>query len=58
MVVNDLDIRGAGCHSQPLKTDLPLVIDANAVLVFSIPLQGFESVTRQCGNIPKLDSRF
>jgi len=58
MVVNNLDIRGAGSPSQPLKADPPLVIDANAVLTFSIPFQCFESVAWQGSEIPEFDSRF
>jgi len=41
-----LDIRWTRYPSGPLKADPPLVIDANAVLALSIPLQGFEPVFR------------
>jgi hypothetical protein len=57
MVIDDLNIRGTGSPSQPVKADPPLVIDANTVLALSIPLQGFESVARQGSKIPELDSR-
>jgi hypothetical protein len=58
MVVNDLDIRWTECPSGPLKADSPLVIDANAVPSLSVTLQGFESVSRECSEVPELDSRF
>jgi len=58
MVVNNLDIRWTGSPCKPSKADPPLIIDANAVLAFSIPLQGFESVAWQGSEIPELHSRF
>jgi hypothetical protein len=58
MVVNNLDIKWAGRASGPLKTDPPLIVDANAVLALTVTFQRFESVTRQRTNIFKLNSCF
>ena len=35
----------------PLETDPPLVVDTNAVLAPSVPLQGLEAVPGQCGKV-------
>jgi len=47
MIVHDLDIARAARPFRPLETDSPLIIDADAVLTFSIAFQRFKSVSRQ-----------
>jgi hypothetical protein len=42
VIVNDFDIDGAVLG--PDEADAPLLIDANAVLPFSIALQGLETI--------------
>ena len=58
MVVNNLNVCWAGGPAPPLKTNSPLVIDANAVLTLSVALQSFESVARQRTEISEFDSCF
>jgi len=42
VVINDFHMDGIAAG--PLKTDAPLIVDANAVLAFAIAFQGPESV--------------
>lgn len=42
MIVNDLHVMGIALS--PFKTDTPLNIDPDAVLIFSFPRQFFEMV--------------
>jgi hypothetical protein len=58
MIINNFDVRWAGCISRPFKTNTPLVVDADAVLSFTITLQCFKTITRQRGEISKLGGRF
>jgi hypothetical protein len=47
VIVDDLDIEWAGRSIRPLEAKSPLVIDANAVLVFSVSQQNLEMVAGQ-----------
>jgi hypothetical protein len=51
MVINDLDIDRAGRAAGPLKTDPPLVVDADAVLTLPIALERFQPIARQSDEI-------
>src|SRR6516225_8531105 len=44
MVINNLNIDRAGRAAGPLKTDPPLIVDADAVLALPIALEGFQPV--------------
>jgi hypothetical protein len=44
MVINNLDIDRAGRATWPLKTDPPLVVEADAVLALAFAPQGFQPV--------------
>jgi hypothetical protein len=57
-VINDLDTSRTRGPCRPLEADPRLIIDANAVLPFSVTLQGFEPVARQSAQILKLYRRF
>ncbi len=49
MVVHNLDI--VGIPVSPHKTNAPLIVDANAVLPFSISLQRFQVIARRRSQI-------
>src|SRR5437870_7400956 len=53
MIIDDLDILRTRRLVRPLETDSPLIINANAVLPFSIASKCFETITRQCRKIPE-----
>jgi hypothetical protein len=46
VVIDNLDIDWAGRAMAPLKTDPPLVVDADAMLTLPIALQCFQPVAR------------
>ena len=43
VIIDDLD--GIRPRWRPAEADAPLVVDADAVLPFPIPLQGFQTIT-------------
>ncbi len=45
MIVHDLD--GIRPRWRPAETNAPLLVDANAVLPFPIPFQGFHTIARR-----------
>jgi hypothetical protein len=45
VVVDDLNILSS--RTRPAKADAPLVVDADAVLAPSLPLQRFQMITQQ-----------
>src|SRR5437867_10418629 len=47
VIIDNLDVRRARRSSRPLKTDAPLIVDADAVLPLPIALQRFEPVAGQ-----------
>ena len=49
MIIDYLDIEGVAVT--PHKTDSPVIVDANAVLIFSRALECFETVSRRRGQI-------
>jgi hypothetical protein len=51
MVINNLDIDRAGRATWPLKTDPPLVVDADAVLALAFAPQGFQPIAGQSEEI-------
>ena len=53
MIIDDFDILRTRRLVRPLETDSPLIINANAVLPFSIASKCFETITRQCRKIPE-----
>jgi hypothetical protein len=57
MVINNFHVGWAGCLFGPFKTDPPLVIDADAVLAFSVSFQGFKAVAGQYGKVSKHNGR-
>jgi hypothetical protein len=44
VVIHDLNV--VGVSGSPFKTNSPLDIDSNAVLAFSVPVEGFQMVRR------------
>jgi len=44
VIIDDFDVHRARRSIRPLKTDAPLIIDADAVLPLPIALEGFEPV--------------
>ena len=52
MVINDFHIERIPVL--PLKTDTPLLIDPNAVLAFTVPLEGLELICRGHHEIPEI----
>src|ERR1700730_13609971 len=53
VIIDNLDIRRARRPIRPLKTNAPLIVDADAVLPLPIALQRFEPVARQRRQIMK-----
>src|SRR5258708_39956980 len=53
VIIDNFDIRRARRPIRPLKTNAPLIVDANAVLPLPIALQRFEPVARQRRQITK-----
>src|SRR6267378_3732528 len=53
VIIDNLDVRRAMRSIRPLKTDAPLIVDADAVLPLAIALQRFEPVARQRREIMK-----
>lgn len=51
MVVDDLD--EARTERSPDEADTVLVVNADAVLAFSIPAEGFEAVVGRCPEVSK-----
>jgi hypothetical protein len=51
VVINDLDIRGAGFSLGPCETNPPLIVDADAVLSFSFALERLKPIARQSGEV-------
>jgi hypothetical protein len=47
VIIDDLDIDGAGRAVRPFEADPPLIIDADAVLPLTVALERFQPVTRQ-----------
>src|SRR5438105_4659179 len=47
VIIDNFDVRRARRSIWPLKTDAPLIVDADAVLAFPITLQRFEPVAGQ-----------
>ena len=58
MIVDDLNVDRADRASRPLKTDPPLIVDADAVLALPVTAQGLETVARQCGKVLQTLRRF
>ena len=54
MIVHDFNV--VRVAFAPVKTDSPLVVDANAVLSLSSAFQGFEPVARRHGHLPQFRS--
>jgi hypothetical protein len=55
MVINNLHIRRTGRTLSPLEADPPLIINADAVLSFSVSPQRLKTVAGQDGKIPQSD---
>src|SRR6267378_3234013 len=53
VIIDNLDVRRARGSIRPLKTDAPLIVDADAVLPLPIALQRFEPVPGQRRQIMK-----
>src|SRR3990172_1391099 len=53
VIIDNLDVRRARRSIWPLKTDAPLIVDADAVLPLPIALQRFEPVAWQRRQITK-----
>ena len=51
MIINNLDIDGAGGAFGPFKANPPLVVDADAVSALSVALEGFQPVAGQGGKV-------
>jgi len=58
MVIDNLHVRRTGRTVSPVETHPPLIIDADAVLSFSVSLQDLKTVAGQHGKIPQSNSRF
>jgi hypothetical protein len=58
MVIDNLDMSWAGGTFRPFEANPPLIVDANAVLAFSISSQHFKTVAGQHGEISQLNGRF
>ena len=56
MVVRDFDLRSSAFR--PDKNHTPLVIDADAVLSFSVAPQGFESMGRRDAKVSERRRRY
>jgi len=54
MVIDDGDFGGAGVG--PFEDDSPLIVDADGVEAFQIPLEGFEAITGRHGHVGRLAS--
>jgi hypothetical protein len=54
MIVGDLDAIGTAIL--PDETDAPLVVDPDAMLAGSVPLQGFQMIARRRGQVAQLFS--
>jgi hypothetical protein len=55
MVINNLHVGRTGGAFRPVEADSPLIVDADAVLAFSISSQHFKTVARQHGKISERD---
>src|SRR5687768_15728635 len=53
VIIDNLDVRRARRSIWPLKTDAPLIVDADAVLPLPVALQRFEPVAGQRRQIMK-----
>src|SRR6266850_1896623 len=53
VIIHNLDVRRARRSIRPLKTDAPLIVDADAVLPLSIALQRLKPVAGQRRQIMK-----
>src|SRR5580704_3114970 len=51
MVIDNLHIFGTWRTFRPLETNPPLIVNADAVLPFTVSLERFETVTRQYGQV-------
>jgi hypothetical protein len=51
VIVDNLDVRRTQRSVRPLKTDPPLLVDADAVLPLTIAGQGFETISGQGGKV-------
>jgi hypothetical protein len=49
MIIEDLDVPGRSVV--PFETNSPLIVDPNAVLSASIPVQGFNPIARRNAKI-------
>src|ERR1019366_7484053 len=58
VIIYNLYVRRSRSSVQPLKTDPPLLVDADAVLSLPIAGQCFETVAGQDGKVPERRSRF
>src|SRR6266446_4980468 len=58
VIIDNLDVRRARRSIRPLKTDSPLIVDADAVLPLPIALQSFEPIAGQRRQIMKDMRRF
>jgi hypothetical protein len=45
VIIDDVDVVGVAV--QPAEADAPLVVDAEAVLTFTVPAEGLEAVSRR-----------
>ena len=57
MIINNFYARGTRGAVPPVEANPPLIVDADAVLSFSVSLQHLETVTGQGGDIAKPGSR-
>jgi len=51
VIINNLNFLRAVRRGRPFKTDTPLCIDPDAVLPFSVPGEGFQSVAAKLGQV-------
>src|SRR3990172_2811406 len=57
VILHDFDTDRPGRTVWPLKTDPPLVVDANAVLALPVAAERFEAVARQAGKVHECRGR-
>jgi hypothetical protein len=58
VVINYLDIRGAGFPLAPCETNSPLIVDADAVLSFSFALERLKAIARQSGTDERAAAKY
>ena len=57
MVIANLDVKRPVVFLRPLKTDSPLLVDANAELSLPVPAQCFKAIAGQQHQVYPVDGR-